>query len=860
MRKGRIENQLHQVLALANPTASLCAKTNFWHERCQAFFWLPGLVALFFIFSSDQAWGQCNPTGNPTRYEYTINPTTTLNIAGQQFCTSQSMSTNCCGGPSYRCLDMVFNLQAGPMGEQFGPNCSGIVNLMTAQGNFDALYFNVGVPNPSGSGTNCAAPINLGNNHTITVALTGNNMGQIVAELTVVNNMGVTVFNASQTGTPGQAVILTMCKPGFGCLEDEIVFGCCDADATMALLPGAPARICNGDSTSLKFTGLNGTPPYTVTVRAASSTDTSYFNVVIPSDNDGNPNMDMDTIFVKPTDTTTYCAISVQDAIGCAQPLINQKVTVYVLPIPAVDNVPGQTVCNGAQTNPVTFSGPVAGTVFTWTNNQTTIGLAASGTGNIPAFTATNATNAPVTATITVTPTFTSNGTTCTGTPKQFTITVNPSPTVQPVANQLVCKGETTTAVNFSGSVPGTVFNWTNNNTAIGLAASGSGTILPFVAQNAGNAPLMGTITVTPTFTNNGVACSGTPIQFTITVNPLPTVFAGFDQIICQNQNAVLLAILGGGANSGTWTGGLGSFANPNSPGTTYTPDPAEYGTVVKLAFTTPNPPGPCPGASDTVLVTINTLPIVDAGADIQICKNENLDMSKLGASIQANGSGVTSGTWSTSGTGTFQPGNAFPPGATTYVPSAADRTNPSLVLTLTSADPAGPCASVSDQVILFFQPSGGLVCNDNVQIALDSTGMLEIEADMILEATIPNGKYLVEVFVNGINIGNKVNCSHIGKNIVVKVTDLCTGVFCTTTITVVDNLPPTIYCTDIELICAITNLDPVYLSNVLGILDAYPLVQENCAQYTLTRVDTWVDQTCSDKYIGYLRRVWTAT
>ncbi|MEQ1747311.1 MAG: HYR domain-containing protein [Saprospiraceae bacterium] len=860
MRKGRIENQPRQVAVPAKTYASVSTQANLWRERCRSYYLLPSLVALFLIFSSGKAWAQCNPTGNPTRYEYTINPTTMLNIAGQQFCTSQSMGTNCCGGPSYRCLDLVFNLQNGPQGEQFGANCSGIVNLMTAQGNFDALYFNIGVPNPAGNNTNCSAPISIGNNYTISVALTGNNMGQIVVDLTVVNNMGVTVFSSSQTGTAGQAVILTMCKPGFGCVEDEIVFGCCDADATMTLLPGAPDRICNGDSTSLKFTGMNGTPPYAVTVRATSSSDTSYFNVVVPTDNDGNPNMDMDTIFVKPTDTTTYCAISVEDANGCTQPLDSQKVMVIVLPIPAVDAVPSQTVCNGAQTSPVAFSGPVPGTVFNWTNNNTTIGLAALGTGNIPAFIATNATNAPVTATITVTPTFTSNGTTCTGSPKQFTITVNPSPTVQPVANQLVCKGETTTAVNFAGSVPGTVFNWTNSNTAIGLAASGSGTIPPFVAQNPGNAPLVGTIIITPTFTNNGVVCTGTPTQFTITVDPFPTVFAGFDQIVCQNQNAVLLATLGGGANSGTWTGGLGTFANPNSPGTNYTPAPAEYGTTVKLAFTTINPPGPCPAASDTVLVTINALPIVNAGADIQICKNENLDMSKLGASIQANGSGVTSGTWSTSGTGTFQPDNAFPPGATTYVPSAADRINPSVVLTLTSADPAGPCASVSDQVILFFQPNSGLVCNDNVQIALDHTGMAEIMPDDVLEAPLPNGKYLVEVFVNGIKVGNKVDCSHIGKNVVVKVTDLCTGSYCTTTVTVVDNLAPTIICTDIELICAITNLDPAYLANVLGIPDAYPVVNENCAQFTLTRIDTWVDQNCNDKYIGYLRRVWTAT
>ncbi|MBK9398510.1 MAG: hypothetical protein IPN55_15220 [Saprospiraceae bacterium] len=46
----------------------------------------------------------------------------------------------------------------------------------------------------------------------------------------------------------------------------------------------------------------------------------------------------------------------------------------------------------------------VLGTVFNWTNNTPSIGLPASGSGDIASFTATNATNDPVVATVTVTP------------------------------------------------------------------------------------------------------------------------------------------------------------------------------------------------------------------------------------------------------------------------------------------------------------------------------------------------------------------------------------------------------------------------------------------------------------------------
>ena len=89
--------------------------------------------------------------------------------------------------------------------------------------------------------------------------------------------------------------------------------------------------------------------------------------------------------------------------------------------------------------------------------------------------------------------------TNCSGTPITFTITVNPTPTVDDVPNQVVCNGATTAPVNFTGAVAGTTFNWTNNNTSIGLAANGTGkNIAGFNAINTGNAPVTADITVTP--------------------------------------------------------------------------------------------------------------------------------------------------------------------------------------------------------------------------------------------------------------------------------------------------------------------------------------------------------------------------
>jgi subtilisin-like proprotein convertase family protein len=95
---------------------------------------------------------------------------------------------------------------------------------------------------------------------------------------------------------------------------------------------------------------------------------------------------------------------------------------------------------------------------------------------------------------------------------------VNAQCEANPVTNQTVCNNTSTAAINFTGTA--STFNWTNNTPSIGLAASGTGNIASFIALNASATAVTATITVTP---SNG-ACTGTPISFTITVNPSPIV------------------------------------------------------------------------------------------------------------------------------------------------------------------------------------------------------------------------------------------------------------------------------------------------------------------------------------------------
>jgi gliding motility-associated-like protein len=69
--------------------------------------------------------------------------------------------------------------------------------------------------------------------------------------------------------------------------------------------------------------------------------------------------------------------------------------------LPTIDPIQSQTVTNGHATTAIKFTGTA--TSFNWTNDNPSIGLAASGTGNIASFRAINKGTTPVTATITVT-------------------------------------------------------------------------------------------------------------------------------------------------------------------------------------------------------------------------------------------------------------------------------------------------------------------------------------------------------------------------------------------------------------------------------------------------------------------------
>jgi len=127
-------------------------------------------------------------------------------------------------------------------------------------------------------------------------------------------------------------------------------------------------------------------------------------------------------------------------------------------------------------------------------------------------------------------------------------VVVNAVPDVDPSPDQLVCHDDLTQLVTFTGSVPGTTFDWTNTNTTTGLGPNGTGDIAAWTG-NAIGVVETSTIEVTP----STAFCVGTPDTFDITILPTPEVSVSNDTIICENGTATMTAV-GSGGGGGPYT------------------------------------------------------------------------------------------------------------------------------------------------------------------------------------------------------------------------------------------------------------------------------------------------------------------
>ena len=185
----------------------------------------------------------------------------------------------------------------------------------------------------------------------------------------------------------------------------------------------------------------------------------------------------------------------------------------------------------------------------------------------------------------------------------QVIVTLNPLPIVSGGINQTVCAGSPVTLTG-SGA---TAYTWDNG------ALNGT----PFVPTTGG------TYTVTGTDANGCIATA----QVIVTVDPLPIVSGGGNQTVCAGSPVTLS---GSGATAYNWNNGaLNGISFIPATGATYTVTGTDANGCI---------------ATNQVIVTVNPLPIVNAGVDQTICEGDAVTLIASGATTYTWNNGVTNG------------------------------------------------------------------------------------------------------------------------------------------------------------------------------------------------------------------------
>ncbi len=312
--------------------------------------------------------------------------------------------------------------------------------------------------------------------------------------------------------------------------------------------------------------------------------------------------------------------------------------TVLVTTTPDVVPSADQTICGGLITSGYNFTSTIGIPVYNWTNSNPSIGLPASGSGNIAAFTSINNGTAPVTATIIVTPSVSN----CVGTPDTFFVTVNPRPSVPLVASP-VTYCQNSTAVTLAATASGTdTLYWYNN------AALTGGTLI--VPTPVTTAPATTLYYVTQT---NSFGCLSQAAIITINVNPIIGGNAiASNQSICANTapNSLTSTTVTGGngiynyqwqssVDGGTvWTNISGGNTSTYAPGVLK--DTIQYRRIINST--------PCADTSN--IVTIN---VAGALANFNISANETIcegfAPALLAGQLPTGGGGLYTYQWQSS-------------------------------------------------------------------------------------------------------------------------------------------------------------------------------------------------------------------
>ena len=223
--------------------------------------------------------------------------------------------------------------------------------------------------------------------------------------------------------------------------------------------------------------------------------------------------------YTYPSATTYTAVLTVTSADGCSA---SDTHTLSINPIPQVSVTSPSIFCgNAAVPTPTLISNPNNPNItYTWTNNDTLIGLAAAGINSPPIFTSgVNNTQSNINGVISITPSL--NG--CTGPPASYTITIKPTPVVLH-GNLNYCPGDVVPAIQFTSTPVGMpiIATWSNTTSGnfIGISSTNGVDSIPTFTSIS---PVTVATSNIISLQGNLNGCTGPISKFSITINANPT-------------------------------------------------------------------------------------------------------------------------------------------------------------------------------------------------------------------------------------------------------------------------------------------------------------------------------------------------
>ncbi len=378
--------------------------------------------------------------------------------------------------------------------------------------------------------------------------------------------------------------------------------------------PLSPPPICSG--TTFMYLPTSASPGASFAWTRAAVTGIS--NTL--NSGSGNPN----EVLIDTTSSAINVTYSYSvTANGCTNPS-HYDVAATVNPSPVMTNANTALICNGSTVNIPLTSNVVS--AYSWIaadNSNTTGESLTSQAASTLSNTVTNHSAAAQTVTYTVIPT--STDASCVGAAQTITLTVMPTVTMTNTNSAAICSG---TAVNIPlTSSIAAAYTWI---AADSIAITGES--LTTQTANTLNNTLINTLpvpkavtyTVTPASLLGN--CSGTPQTIAVLVNPKPVMSSAAAASICSGET-VNIALTSDVYSSYTWiaadnlntTGESTLLQTTNTLNNTITNPTASSEAVIYTVIPTFSA-GSCTGPSQTVTVTVNPLPVSNAGLDLILC------------------------------------------------------------------------------------------------------------------------------------------------------------------------------------------------------------------------------------------------